>query len=156
MENIIELINKRQEEVQESIKAVSDFISDPSYHSNRIREALADSIKKIDPEQEAVIQQLMGIINQVPQFIELGFSELKDNRLSLIGRFNELQDLQTAIQESAERDIRRAEDQKELLGKIESGEITEEKITGPRKPGERPESLATYRKVIEQQTKIKD
>lgn len=154
MEEILQLILKRQGELKSDLERIDSLSANALHHSSRVNDALQDSIRKIDPEKKAVVQQLMGIINQIPGFVEAGFTELDRAKRASAERFNELKMLEVALVELEEQKERKKKNNQELLKKIESGEITEETITGPREAGVRPESLATYRKLTEMPTKL--
>ena len=75
MEEILQLILKRQDELKSDLERINSLSANALHHSSRVSDALQDSIKKIDPEKKAVVQQLMGIGNQIPGVVEAGFRE---------------------------------------------------------------------------------
>ena len=150
MLEIVDLLEKRKSELESSLNEAVTAISNPSYHSTRTSQALQDAVGKIKSDnKETIISQLLGILNQMPEFVEDGFRQQQLAISSIKAKIDEVNQLKESILEKVRLKQESQSTRDELIQKIESGEITEETITGKREPGTRPESLATFRKLTQ-------
>ena len=150
MLEVVDLLEKRKQELELELRETSSLITSPTYHSSRTAEALQEAVQKMNSDnKDTIISQLLGVINQIPSFIEAGFSDVTTRSAVLKGKIDETESLKKALLEKIRLKEESKADKEELKRKIEDGEITEETFKQRREPGTRPESLATFRKLTQ-------
>ena len=151
-------IQKSMEGTKEDLQTVKSRIKNPKYHEQRVGTALKSAItdlKSMDGEVN-MIQELLSIIDQVPYFVGAGWAENERLERHLEAKLDVWKDVEKQFADHQTEEVRQEEElqttierQKELVSKVESGEISEPTVISSirRKSGTRPESLANIRKA---------
>lgn len=134
------VIKGRLAGVQGKIKNQDARILNPSYHSRRLTTALQEAVGAIDPGdgEQAVIEQLVQIINKTPTFVADTFTNALQESALLR---QELSVWATVDSEWQSFEIQILEDKKkkeELKVAIAAGEIEERTARTKREPGLHP------------------
>tara|TARA_A100001011_G_scaffold397810_2_gene500014 strand:+ start:1535 stop:2095 length:561 start_codon:yes stop_codon:yes gene_type:complete len=162
-----EKVKKGLAEAKQDLSNTRSRIKNPKYHENRVGNALKGAITELREMSDEVnmIQELLGIIDQVPAFVGAAWPENEVLANQLEGRISAWQDVENQlsdhvqaiekqkladeIEDSIEEKKEEFERMRDLAAKVESGEISEPtKMSSIRRsPGTRPESLSSIRKA---------
>ena len=134
------ILEQKQEDIQKKIRDEKVALGSPKYHVERIANQLRQAVGGVNPavEQSQIVEELMKIINQVPTWIAVGFSQ----KAHIIARHQ--QDLSVWNEASEEYDSMiehqrlTAKREQEVLEAVGAGELEERNTRTRRDIGEHP------------------
>ena len=134
------------ETLKQDVQKENSRILDPNFHKQRITKALQDAVAQVvtEDEPQAIIQQLLSIINQVPAYVAGGITEGLTNISQYRSELNAWVSVRSKyeahclmLEEESKATATTARED-EIFRKVAAGEVKEREV------GERPRSVGDH------------